>query len=110
MYLEKQDADKVLKKFHDGPTRGNFAGKTKNHKIMRVGYHWPTMFKDAQSYSHSYYIFQKYVKREIGFVFSLQPIVFEELLEHYDLEIISEINHHSSIKKRYILSTNDYFT
>jgi hypothetical protein len=48
--LEKTDAKKVIQELHNGPTRGHFGGDTTTHKIPRVGYHWPTMFKDA--YAH----------------------------------------------------------
>jgi hypothetical protein len=37
--LEQDDAEKVLKELHDGPTGGNFAGETIAHKILRVGYY-----------------------------------------------------------------------
>jgi hypothetical protein len=67
--LEKQDVDKVLKELHDGPARGNFAGETTTHKILRVGYYWPTMFKDAHAYSHNCDIFQKSVGRESRLLF-----------------------------------------
>jgi hypothetical protein len=57
--LENSDADKVLSKLHDGPTGGHFGGDTTEHKILRAGYYWPTMFKDAHAYARSCEICQK---------------------------------------------------
>ena len=48
--LDQEDASKVVKELHDGPTRGNFVGDTTAHKICRARYYWPTLFK----YSHAY--------------------------------------------------------
>ena len=48
--LDQEDAYKVVKELHDGPARGNFSGDNTAHKILRVGYYWPTLFKDAHAY------------------------------------------------------------
>jgi len=48
--LEKSEAEKVLQELHDGPVGGHYAGDTTAHKILKVGYYWPTLFKDAHSY------------------------------------------------------------
>ena len=48
--MEQEDASKVVKELHDGPAGGNFSGDTTIHKILRVGYYWPTLFKDAHAY------------------------------------------------------------
>ena len=48
--LEQEDASKGVKELHDGPAGGHFLGDTTAHKIIRVGYYWPTLFKDAHAY------------------------------------------------------------
>ena len=48
--LEKEDANKVMAELHDGPARGHFSGDTTAHKILRAGYYWPTLFKDAHAH------------------------------------------------------------
>ena len=35
--LEREDAEKVVKQLHDGPTGGHFSGDTTIHKILRAG-------------------------------------------------------------------------
>lgn len=42
--LEKFEALKVLSSLHEGPTRGHFGAKVITHKILKVGYYWPTLF------------------------------------------------------------------
>jgi hypothetical protein len=108
--LKKQDVDKVLKDMHDGPVGGHFSGDTTTHKVLRVGYYWPTLFKYAHAYSRSCEACQKVAGREYKVVIPLQPIVVEEPFEQWGLDIIGEINPHSSKKHRYILTTTDYFT
>jgi hypothetical protein len=51
--LESEDAEKVPKELHDGPVGGSFARNTTAHKILRVGYYWPTLFKDAHTYTRN---------------------------------------------------------
>jgi len=48
--LNKRDAEKVLSELHDGPAGGHYGGDTTAHKILRIGYYWPSLFK----YSHAY--------------------------------------------------------
>ena len=48
--LEKEESDLVLTQLHDGPASGHFGGDTTAHKILRAGYFWPTLFKDAHAF------------------------------------------------------------
>jgi len=52
--LEREDAEKVLRELHDGPVGGHFAGNTTSHKILRVGYYWPTLFRNTHIYTRNY--------------------------------------------------------
>ena len=40
----------LLKACHDGPCGGHFADKRTGHKILRMGYFWPTIFQYAKRY------------------------------------------------------------
>ena len=62
--LEREHVDKVMKELHDGPVGGHFVGNTTAHKILRVGYYWPTLFKDAHTYARNYKTCQIRVGRE----------------------------------------------
>ena len=49
--LEKDDVEHILTELHDGPAGGHFSGETTAHKILRAGYYWPTLFKDAHAHA-----------------------------------------------------------
>jgi hypothetical protein len=72
--LEREDEDKVLKEIHDGPAHGHFVGNTTTHKIMRDGYYWPTLFKDAHTYARNCKTCQISTGREKREVVPLQPV------------------------------------
>ena len=45
--------EKVLKDLQDGQDGGDFLGDTTTQKVPRVGYYWPTLFKDAHAHARS---------------------------------------------------------
>ena len=45
--LDPQQAQKVMFDFHSGLCGGHHFWKTTAHKILRVGYYWPTLFTDV---------------------------------------------------------------
>eukprot|EP00253_Pinus_taeda_P007835 PITA_07835 len=48
----KPEAQKVLPELHDGPVGGHFGADTISHKIIHVGYYWPTLFRDTHEYGN----------------------------------------------------------
>lgn len=46
-FLEKDDANNILKYLHDGPIGNHYTKETIAHKILRVRYYWPMLFNDA---------------------------------------------------------------
>jgi len=40
----------VMKKLHEGPSRGHFEMEITQRKILDVGYWWPTMYRDVHDY------------------------------------------------------------
>jgi hypothetical protein len=107
--LEKQDVDKVLKDMHDGLVGDNFSGDTFSHKVWRVGYYWPILFKYSHAYSRRCEACQKVAGREQKYSTPLQPISIEEPFEQWGLDIIGEINQHSSKQHMYIMTATIYF-
>ena len=43
----------ILKACHDEPCGGNFVDRRKGHKVLRMGYYWLTLFRDAKIYVQS---------------------------------------------------------
>jgi hypothetical protein len=57
--LEKDEAEKVLLELHTGEDGGHFGGDTTAHKVLRAGYCWPTLFRDAHALCRKCIIYQK---------------------------------------------------
>lgn len=62
--LGNSEAEKVLQELHDGLASGHFGGDATTHKILRAGYYWPTLFKDAHNYVRKCKIFQTTSRRQ----------------------------------------------
>jgi hypothetical protein len=57
--LEKDETEKVLLELHAGEAGGHFGGETTTHKVLRAGYYWPTLFRDAHALCRKCIICQK---------------------------------------------------
>ena len=73
--LEKDDANKVLEKLHEGPSGVHFGRETTTHKVLRVGYYWPTLFEDVKAYARTCQVFQVNIGKEQRPVFPLQLVM-----------------------------------
>ena len=76
-----------MQELHDGLVRGHFRGNTTAHKILHVGYYWPTLFKDAHDYARKCKTCQTAVGREKKPTFALQPVNIQEPFEQWGLDI-----------------------
>eukprot|EP00253_Pinus_taeda_P018292 PITA_18292 len=108
--LEKPEAQRVLRELHDGPAGGHFGGDTTAHKVIHVGYYWPTLFRDAHEYVRKCQNCQTSSGRQKKSAFPLQPVNIEQPFEQWGLDIIGEISPNSSKQHKYILTATDYFT
>ena len=95
---------------HDGPTGGHYSGDTTTHKILRAGYYWPTLFKDAHAHVRKCDIFQRCGRRQPKAAAPLKPVMITKPFEQWGLDIIGEIKLNSSLQHKYILIATDYFT
>eukprot|EP00253_Pinus_taeda_P016099 PITA_16099 len=94
--LEKPEAQKVLQELHDGPAGGHFGADTIAHKVIHVGYYWPTLFIDAHEY-HKYILtathyFTKWVE-----AIPLKTTNSKAIIEFIDQFIITRITQKASI-------------
>ena len=48
--VREDEVHDLLKAAHDEPYGGNFADKRTSHKVLHMGYYWPTIFQDAKRY------------------------------------------------------------
>ncbi|XP_030930836.1 uncharacterized protein LOC115956667 [Quercus lobata] len=52
--LGTEEADYTMREIHEGICGNHSGARLLVHKLIRVGYYWPTMLKDAQAYVKSY--------------------------------------------------------
>ena len=45
--VRPDQVDHILHQFHEGPVGGHFSPRATTLKVMKVGYYWPNVFKDA---------------------------------------------------------------
>ena len=107
--MEKDHVKHILIELHDGPTHSHFSKETTTHKVLREGYYWPTLFKDAHSHARTCQICQVNVGRERRPAFLLQPVTIENPFEQWGLDVVGEINPNSSKLHKYIHTTTDYY-
>ena len=81
--LEKDNAEHILIELHDGPAGGHFSKETTEHKVLKEGYYWPTLFKDANVHAIKCQICQVNVGRERRLAFLLQPVRIENSFEQW---------------------------
>ena len=48
--LSHNEADYVMREVHEGICGNHLGARSLVHKLIRAGYYWPTMLKDAQDY------------------------------------------------------------
>ena len=48
--LSHDEADYVMKEVHEDICGNHSRARSLVHKLIRAGYYWPTMLKDAQAY------------------------------------------------------------
>ena len=52
--LSHDEADYVMREVHEGICGNHLGARSLVHKLIRAGYYWPTMLKDAQAYVKTY--------------------------------------------------------
>ena len=86
------------------------SAKRPPHKVLRVGYCWPTLFKDAHAHARKCQICQVNAGRERRLAFPLQLVTIENPFKQWRLDVVGEINLTSSKLHKYILTAIDFFS
>jgi hypothetical protein len=99
----------ILKACHDGPCGRHFADKRTAYKILRMGYYWPSIFKDAKKYVKACDSCQRVGQPNHRDEMPLNPQVVLEPFDRWALDFIGPINPPSN-QKVYILVCTEYMT
>jgi hypothetical protein len=84
--LPIQKTREILKEMHEGVCGAHFSPKVTVHHIIRVGYYWPTIFKDSYSLIRTCSTCQKNSKRMKRVAMPLQPILVDALFMQWELD------------------------
>ena len=82
----------ILNAFHNEPCGGNFAEKRTGHKVLRMGYYWPTIFRDAKKYVQACDSCQRMGQPNILDEMPLQPQLVVEPFDRWALDFVGPIN------------------
>jgi len=58
--VDKDHSVIILNEIHSGVCGGHYMAKTTTHKIIRAGFWWPTLFKDAYELVRKYDHYQRF--------------------------------------------------
>jgi hypothetical protein len=107
--IREDEVYDLLKACHDGPCGGHFADKRTTHKILRMGYYWPSLFKDAKKYVRACDSCQRMGQPNHRDEIPLNPQIVLEPFERWALDFVGPINPPSN-QKVYIVVCTDYMT
>ena len=80
------------------------------HMILRLGYFWPSIFKDTFKHVHSCHICQTSANKERHLKIPLQPVYEVHPFTKWGLDFIGLVNPPSSTRHAFILTAMDYYT
>ena len=80
------------------PVGGHFADKKTSHKVLRMGYYWPTVFRDAKKYVQACDSNQRMGQPNKLDKIPLQPQLVVEPFDKWALYFVGPINPSSKQK------------
>eukprot|EP00253_Pinus_taeda_P020684 PITA_20684 len=78
---------------HDGRAGAHYGGETTAHKILRVGYYWPTVFRDLHAYARKCKVCQTTTGRERKPVVPLRSVMIYHPFQQWGLNVIDKSIH-----------------
>ncbi|GLJ07070.1 hypothetical protein SUGI_0057080 [Cryptomeria japonica] len=98
--IDSYQTDKILEEFHNGPAGGHFAPWTTTLKIMRGGYFWPDLHKDAYAWVRKCKNCVVFAGKQKIAALPLQPVQIEQPFMKWGLDFIRVINPPSSSRHK----------
>jgi hypothetical protein len=88
--LNPQESQKVIFEFHSGLCGGHYFWKTTAHKILRVGYYWPTLFTDVCREVRACIKCQRFSGKQQLRPLPLKPVVASTPFQQWGLDFIGK--------------------
>ncbi|XP_064945551.1 uncharacterized protein LOC135597052 [Musa acuminata AAA Group] len=107
--LEPDEAQTVLAETHEGVCGEHIGGRTLAHKVLRQGYYWPTMCRDAKAYVQRCDSCQRHARAPRQPAVPLSPIDCAWPFAQWGLDLLGPFPPASG-QRKYIIVGVDYFT
>jgi hypothetical protein len=104
------ETKRVINEFHEGVSGGHHAWREMDYKILREGYYWPKLFVNLNAKVRACNPCQMFSGKQKLPALPLILVKIEALFQQWGLDFIGEINPHSSVQHKWILTDTDYFT
>lgn len=104
------EAKRIMEHLHSKFGTSHGGSQVTTYQILRAGYYWPSVFKDAYKHVETCHTCQVTAIREKNPSLPLQPITEVKPFAMWGLDFIGMINPPSSTQHRYILTATDYCT
>lgn len=109
--VDQRKSEEILNEMHSGVCGGHYMAKTTAHKVMRLGFWWPTLFKDAQVLVRKCDSCQRFAgKLKFSGNTPLKLVEVQVPFQQWGMDFIGEISPSSSTGFSWILLATDYFT
>jgi hypothetical protein len=108
--VDASEIPAILAACHDSACGGHFSGQLTGQKILRAGYYWPTLFRDAHAHVKKCDACQRYARNDLHMALPLNPILPLAPFEKWGIDFIGEIHPSSSNGMRHIIVATEYLT
>ena len=107
--LGHEEANYVMREIHEGICGNHSGARSLVHKLIRAGYYWPIMLKDAQAYVKSYDECQRFSNFIRQLSKELTPMTAPWLFAQWGLDIMGPFP--TAVRQlKFLVVGIDYFT
>jgi len=96
LFLTKDEFTDTIKDYHEKLCGGHYNWKATSHKILQVGFYWPTLFGGTYKFVRNCQKCQLFAEKKRLAPMPLIPVFIEEPFKKRGLDFVGEINPPSS--------------
>lgn len=108
--VQESEIAPILSACHDSACGGHFSGTLTGQKVLRAGYYWPTLFRDAHDYTKRCDACQRYARNDLRMELPLHVSLPLVPFEKWGLDYIGEIHPSSTSGMKHIVVATEYLT
>lgn len=107
--ISRAESTRILEECHASTCGDHYSGETTTHKIVRAGYYWLSLFKDAYVFVRGCDKCQRAAGKLRNAPLPLNPVFLERPFAKWALDFVGPISPTSSGRHAYILTITYYF-